>query len=190
MSTSRDADPLVRLAGRTPAEVCATLELEPAARALLAEGPAPAAFLATLIQQEMFKDAVTYLAHALPKPDAVAWAANCVTLGRELPPKALAAVAAATAWSQSPSVENCRAAERAAEEADDPAARFAALAAFWSGDSLAPAELPPAPPAPELTGTGVIAALAIAASQAQGPEIPERYRQFLSRGILFARAPL
>ena len=190
MSTPPDADPLVRLAARTPAAVCAALELDPAARALLADDPAPAAFLSALIQQELFKDALTYLAHGLPKPDAVAWTASCVAHGRALSPQAGAAVAAAAAWSQAPSNENCRAAEKAAEESDDAAARFAALAAFWSGESLAPADLPLAPPAPELTGQAAVAALVLAATQAPPPEIPERYRQFLSRGILHARAPL
>jgi hypothetical protein len=190
LNTGREQDPLIRIAGRSPVEVCEKLDLQPAARALLAAAPAPATFLGSLIQKELFSDAVAYLAHALPKADAVAWASGCVALGRTLSVAGQAAVAAAEAWSRQPTEANCRTAERAAADSDDDAARFAALAAFWSGDSLAPPDLPPALPPPELTGTAVVAALAIAASLAEPPEIPERYRNFLSRGILIARTPV
>lgn len=187
MSTANEQDPLVRIAKARPAAVCAKLDVEDTTRDLLKTDPAPAQFLSQLIQQEKFADAIRYLAHALPKADAVAWACACVPLGRTLSVSALAAVRAAETWTQDPNEANCRAAERAAEGSDDKAAEFAANAAFWCGESIAPADLPLVPPPPDLAAIGVFAALTLAATSAPPAEITDRYRKFLSHGILIAR---
>lgn len=190
MSAEHEQDPLVRITRQRPQAVCAALELEPETQELLAGDPAPAPFLSALIQKELFADAVRYLAHALPQADAVAWACDCVPLGRELSDKARAALACAEAWCHEPNEKHCRAAEQAAEASDDVAARFAASAAFWSGESIAPADLPVVPPPAGATGMGVHAALLLAATSAPPAEIPDRFRKFLSHGILIARTPL
>ena len=50
------AELLVRIAARPPAEVCADLELGEEANGLLADGPAPTAFLMALLQGGHFAD--------------------------------------------------------------------------------------------------------------------------------------
>lgn len=193
MEEACDPDPLIRLAQRTPQEVCAALSLGTGARALLASDPSPSRFLAGLIEARCHGDAVVYLAHALPKPDAVLWACKCVrmVLGGEAPAEAAQAVDAAEAWAMEPSAGNSRAAGAAAGEmANDYGARFAALAAFWSGESMAPPELPPVPPPPALTGAAVAGAIQIAAAAGEAAATPQRYREFLARGILIGRTPL
>ncbi|MGE0860514.1 MAG: hypothetical protein AB7I01_16090 [Gammaproteobacteria bacterium] len=185
-----EQDPLVRLAARRPQAVCASLEMEPATREALAGDPAPAALLSTLIQGELLIDALTYLAHALPPADAVAWACACVPLERELGADAQAAIKAAEAWCMAPNETHSRAAETAADSCSDAAAQLVAQAAFWGGGNIAPVGLEPVPPPPGVIGTGVAGALMLAAAEAPAAEIPERYRRFLSHGILIARTPM
>lgn len=185
-----EQDPLVRLAARRPQAVCAGLEVESATRELLAGDPAPAALLSALIQGELLIDALTYLAHALPPADAVAWACACVALERELGADAQAALKAAETWCMGPSDAHSRAAEAAAEACADAPAQLVAQTAFWAGGNIAPVGLEPVPPPPGVIGTGVCGALLMAAAEAPAAEIPERYRRFLSHGILIARTPM
>jgi hypothetical protein len=185
-----EQDPLVRLAARRPQAVCATLDVEPATRELLADDPAPTALLSALIQAELLSDALTYLAHALPPADAVAWACACVPLERELGADAQAALKAAEAWCMGPTEAHSRAAEAAAEACSDMSAQLVAQAAFCGGGNIAPVGLEPVPPPPGLIGTAVSGALMLAAAEALPAEIPERYRRFLSHGILIARTPM
>lgn len=94
-------------------------------------------------------DAVEFLAQALPRWEAVAWAARSVRdLGQPAGRPDVAALNAALLWVQDPTEGRRRAAYDAAEAAEpDSPARLAALAAFYSGGSIAPAdaELLPAP---------------------------------------------
>jgi hypothetical protein len=192
MDRPEDPDPLIRLADRTPKDVCAALDLGNGACALLEHDPSPSRFLAALIEVESYGDAVGYLAHALPKPDAILWACQCVrmVLGDQAPADATTALDAAEAWAREPTPGNSRAAGAAAVDMDnDRGARFAALAAYWSGESMAPPDLPPVPPPPGLTGAAAGGAIQIAAVAGEPSSIPQRYREFLARGILIARTP-
>jgi hypothetical protein len=192
MDRPSDPNPLIRLADRTPKDVCAHLPLAEATRALLAHDPSPSQFLTALIEAGNNTDAVAYLAHALPKPDAVLWACLCVraALGDEATAEAAQALDAAEAWAREPSADNSRTAGAAAIEMEnDCGARFAALAACWSGESMAPPDLPPVPPPPGLTGAAAAGAIQIAAAAGEPSSIPQRYREFLARGILVARTP-
>lgn len=187
-----EQDPLVRIAARRPREVCANLQLDDASRALLDGDPSPSRFLAVLIEMACTADAVTYLAHALPKADAVLWACLCVrtALGDQAPVAAAQALSAAEIWAAEPNAENSRdAGAMAVEMTNDRGARLAALAAFWSGPSLVPPDLPPVPPPSGLTGAGVAGAVTLAATSGDPSSISQRYREFLTRGILIARTP-
>lgn len=192
MDKLANPDPLIRIAARMPKEVCADLELHNNSRALLEQDPSPSQFLAALIQAGQDADAVCYLAHALPKPDAVLWACVCVRMavGDTAAPEVRQALTAAEAWAREPVAGNSRAAGNAAiAMANDHGARFAALAAFWSGESLVVPDLSAVPPPAGLTGAGVAGAVTLAATSGDPASIPQRYREFLARGILIARAP-
>jgi hypothetical protein len=194
MTELPDQDALVRIRHRAPTEVCVGLDLDEAAQGFLKERLGPSQFLGRLIQGECFRDAVQYLAHALSRADAVAWACLSVrtALGENLAPAVAEALGAAEAWVNDPVEVNCRRAEAAATavSADKSGAEFAALAAFWCGDNMAPEGLPPVAPPPQLIGIAVSSAVTLAATCGAPEKIPERYRAFLSRGILIARAPL
>lgn len=112
-------------------------------------GQPPRAYFDALRAAGRDADAVEFLSQALPRWEAVAWAARSVrdlsSPGDEADARALKA---ALLWIQDPTEERRRAAQDAAEGAEpDSPARLAALAAFYSGGSIAPAdaEILPAP---------------------------------------------
>ena len=114
----------------------------------------PRQYLDLLVERQLHADAVQFLAHALPKREAVWWACLCArpVLGPEPPPAAAAALEAARAWVIDPRDEKRRATFPAAEAAEiGTPAGCAAAAAYFSGGSLAPANLPAVAPAEHLT---------------------------------------
>jgi hypothetical protein len=170
--------------------VAALFSLSPAATAALAPDASPAEFLEALILEAHWTDAVRFLAHALPKREAVWWAATCarMTLPADAPPEVAAALQAAEAWVFQPSEENRRAAMAKAEAATlTTAPSWAAVAAFWSGGSLGPVEAPPVPPAETLYAAAVTGAVILAAVYAEPQFAPQKYRRFLDAGVDIAR---
>lgn len=165
---------------QTAADYCQELELSDDAMQVLVDDQQPEEFLKTLIENEFFADAITFLAFLLPKPEAVAWASHCVrdVLSQPSPPE-IAALDAADKWVAEPNDENRRAAHAAAENTEySGAASWVALSVFWSGGSLAPPDLPEVPPANGLTAKGVAAALMLAATVGPPVNANEQYRVF------------
>jgi hypothetical protein len=115
-------------------------------------------------------EAVSYLGQALPRLEAVAWAARAVQdLRNGASPRApeAAALKAALLWVQDPSENRRRAAFEAAERCEARSAeRMAALAAFFSGGSVAPPDCPPVPAARDTAGRLASGAVLIAATAA------------------------
>lgn len=183
---------LVRIAARTPAEVCQELDLSEEALAHLEGGPGPTAFLTALLQEELLQDAVHYLANALPHRETVAWACRCarhVFVG-ELSPEDEAALAAAEAWVQAPDQDACDAAGAAAEETGlEGMACFAALAAQYTGESMTGPELPAVPPPPELIARAAAGSIFMAAAEGDPEEMDNRFKSCLALGIELARLP-
>ena len=100
----------------------------------------------------------------------------------------LKSLSLAEAWVLEPSEANRRAAMAAAEASEfKTPASWAAVAAFWSGGSMAPADLPEVPPAENLTGKAVTAAVMIAVGLGEPDKMEDRYRQLLARGLDVAR---
>src|SRR5690606_25846941 len=118
-------------------------------------------------------DAIAFLARALPKREAVWWACMCARVtappaeeaaspeGDVAGPAAAGrgparALAAAEAWVYKPSEENRRECEAAAHAAQfDSPESWAAIAAFWSGGSVAPPGGPVVPPGEDLAPRAV-----------------------------------
>ena len=181
---------LAKVTAKTAAEVCKHFPLGEEAKKLLREGLTPAQFLDTLIEKQHFPDAVRFLAHALPKREAVWWACLCgrAVDGSNPPPKIAAALQTAEKWVVDPSEENRRAAMPAAEAAEfKTPAGCAAVAAFWSGGSLGPPNVPVIPPGEYLTAHGVAGAVMLAAVQSEPEKAPDKYRMFLAQGIEVAK---
>lgn len=175
---------------KKPGEICALFALSDEGRAALDPALAPHDFVGRLCAGELFPDAVRFLAHGLPKREAVWWAclAARAALAADAPPAQIEAVTAAEAWVYKPEEENRRAAMARAEAAgfDNPAS-WAAVAAFWSGGSLAPPEAPVVPPGDTLTAGAVAGAVLLGAVQREPERAPEKYRRFIAQGLDIAR---
>lgn len=116
---------------------------------------APRDVFLRLKSEARFEDAAFFLGQALPRLEAVAWAVRVVgELGGSgaASPDANA-LDAAVRWVRDPSESHRRSAWDAADQArDDSPERLAALAAFFSGGSVGPANSDPVAPPREAAG--------------------------------------
>jgi hypothetical protein len=174
-----------KITAKTAVEVSQRFTLGDEAKAALQDGMVPSEFLAMLIQKQLHSDASKFLAHALPKREAVWWACLCAEQiqDSEAPPPVAAALQAARAWVVDPKEENRRAAFTAAEAATvGTPAGCAAMAAFLSGGSISLPTLPVVSPAEHLTGDLVSWSLAIATVIKEPEKAAEKYAAFLKLG--------
>lgn len=175
---------LAKVSAQTATEICAHFQLGEEAKQLLHESLAPRQYLDVLIAKQQFPDAVRFLAHALPKREAVWWACVCARHVAGTNPQITAALQAAERWATDPSEDNRRAAMPVAEAAEfGTPAGCAALAAFWSGGSLGPLNAPVIPPGEYLTAHAVAGAVMLAAVLTEPEKASEKYRQFLAQGV-------
>lgn len=156
------------------------------ARALLAEGMTVRAYLSAMAGNGLHADAVKFLAHALPRREAVWWACLIAAeaMGPEPPPEAAAALEAARDWVIDPKDERRRATFPAAQAAGmGTPAGCAAAAAYFSGGSLAPPDLPVVAPPEHITGQMAACALVLSAVIKEPQKAPEKYAAFLRIGL-------
>jgi hypothetical protein len=149
----------------------------------------PAAYFEQLRGADRLGDAARFLGHALPRLEAVAWAARTV---RDLPPpdgKAdradELALRAALFWVGDP-IENRRYAAYNAAMACHVGSpeRLAALAAFFSGGSIAPPELQPVHAPRESSNRFASGAVLLAA--ARSPDMNGALAKALDAGVIIA----
>ena len=130
-------------------------------------------------------EAARLMAHALPKREAVWWACMCAfhTAPPDLPETDRLARETAENWVRQQTDKLRREAMGKAEAGDfaTPEA-WAAVAAFWSGDSMAPEGQAAVPPAPHLCGTAVAGAVVLAAVRGDPIRQPARLKRFLESG--------
>lgn len=187
------ADALVKITAKTASEVCKKFALGDEAKPLLKENMTAGQFIAALTQQELFSDAIKFLAQALPKPESVFWAYSCAKMSAGDKPadniaKALAAV---HKWLLDPSEDNRRSTQAAYEAADlATPAGCAAAAVFWSGGSMAPKDLPVVPPPDNLTGHGVASAVVLAGVHKEPEKFTRNCTMFLECGLAIAGGKL
>jgi hypothetical protein len=172
-------------------DLCERAKLGEAAKALLKDELTPRQFLELLIRKELFLDAVHFLAYALPKREAVGWGCLCVrhSLGTEDASKISEAHVAVERWVSNPDEGNRQAAKAAADKEglESPSA-FLALATFFSGGSIAPANLESVAPPDHATPQLVAGAVMASAVKSQPEKAAEKYRVFLQKGMaLMAR---
>lgn len=167
--------------------LCTKLSLSPAAVALAQPGLSPASFAELLTQAKHFADALRVVAFTLPKPRAIQWGSQMVRSVTEatLSPADESALQAAELWSKEPTEAHRRRAQSAADGTKmQTAAGWIAMAAFWSGGSLAPAELPPVPPGEALTCQALTGALLLIAAVPPVTKMPNRFESFLRAGLM------
>jgi hypothetical protein len=175
--------------GKPLSIVCAEAELEEDALTLLEEADGVPAFLETLCEEDRYEEAIAFLAQALPPREAVGWAWVCAreAVGEDAPPSVQESLEATRAWIQEPSDAIRRAAFNAADEAGMATpAGCAGLAAFFSGDSLAPADSEPAPPPEGLSGRTVAGCVHVSAAWGEPEDVAARYEDFMRRGLELA----
>lgn len=152
-------------------------------------GQPPAAYFDYLRQNGRAFDAARFLGQALPRLEAVAWAARAV---RDLTPAdadrerpEARALRAALLWVADPTENRRRSAYDAADacESSEPEA-LAALAAFFSGGSIAPPDCA-ALPAPR-DAAGRFAAGAVMTIAARQPDVQQALSGLLDAGALIA----
>jgi hypothetical protein len=131
-------------------------------------------------------DAVVFLAHLLPRREAVWWARQCVEA--LLPESAEdAALRAADAWVRSPEEETRRAALDIGNVADQAlATTWLALAAGWSGGSMTAPDQKPRVPQPSACARAANAAIALAISVGEPEAIGARVQACATAGLRFA----
>jgi hypothetical protein len=176
---------LVKLIGGDLAALTPHLALSPAAAAVVAGCAEVPAALERLEQAGLLIEATRLVAHALPKREAVWWACMCVshTAPPDLPPIDRAAREAAEEWVRQQTDKTRRIAFDHAQAGGcrSPEA-WAAIAAFWSGDSMSPEGQPAVPPAPHLAGTAAAGAVALASVRGDVTRREARLRRFLESG--------
>lgn len=139
--------------------------------------------LAALESGEFDLEAMRLFAFALPKREAVWWACMCArhTTPAQVSAVDLAALEAAEIWVRLQTDKSRRAAMDHAQKSGfgSPEA-WAAVAAFWSGNSLSPHDQPKVPPAQHLTGTAVAGAVQLASVRGDPARQRARLNAFLS----------
>lgn len=136
--------------------------------------------------------AVKYLAHALPRLEAVAWAARLLeSHARQtvLSPSAHHALNVSLRWLGERSDAHRRAAREAAEAIGKPAAeRALGLAIYYSGGSIAAQHQPPLMPPDHVAARYVVSAISQAAYRTEDAEAV--FARALSLGEAIARGGL
>jgi hypothetical protein len=179
------ADALLKLSTTDFPALLPRLDLPAAARLAVQSCPSAIEALPALEEGNFLLEAARLVAHALPKREAVWWACMCAlhTAPPDLPEPDRLAREAAELWVRQQSDATRRAAMEFAEAVEfaTPEA-WTAVAAFWSGESLAPEGQPAVPPAPHLTGTAVAGSVAMAAVRGDVMRRTARLRRFLESG--------
>src|SRR6266536_3929242 len=99
------AGTLTKVTAKSAVEICKLVPLGDEAKKLLRDGLTPRQYLDVLIEKQQYVDAVRFLAHALPKREAVWWACLCArkAVGPNPPAPIQAALQAAEKWVVDPS---------------------------------------------------------------------------------------
>lgn len=149
--------------------------------AMPAPGVTPETHYATLRAGEEPHVAVSFLGHALPRMEAIAWAGRIVeeaARARQLNAADRQALDHALRWLGEPGDATRRAAMDAAMLAGERSPeRMLATSVFFSGGSISEPDLPPIQPAPELAGRLAAMAIVMAAAGAASRD------EFLTRAL-------
>jgi hypothetical protein len=142
-------------------------------------------FIEALIAKQLHPDAVQFIAHYLPKRQAVWWALGCVKQSTppEAPPEQDAALKTTERWIAEPSEENRQAAFKAAENADtSTAAGITALAAYYS-DALPPTADPKMNAKSYFVTAKLVTAAVMLAATSDPEQLKNRFSGFVTKGV-------
>jgi hypothetical protein len=169
----------------TVKEISETANLSAGAQALVQEDSTPAAYLDSLEKQQLYQDALKFLAHKMPVDTAVKWACACV---RELSSPERKAqknepLEASEQWTKAPGDQTRWAAKKAADNSDMRGpAKLIANAVFLSGGSIAGPGAPETNPPPHAAQKLIAGSVQIAVVSYTPEKANERYQKALAMG--------
>lgn len=138
-----------------------------------AQGIAPAQWVEQLKHDGDLALAARVIGAALPRTEAIAWAAavlRAVIDQQALPPARRLLLDASMRWLDDPSDAHRWSVFNSAQTADDDwPEKLLALAVFFSGGSIGPEDIDPILPAPHLTGELASGAVQLAAAGSRNP---------------------
>jgi len=182
MATPPTAKPVSKISDDF-ARVLPHLQLDEQGRSALTGCQGSIEALDRLEKAGLLIEATRLVAHALPAREAVWWACACSrhTAASGADPATEARVRdAAEEWVRKQTDVHRRTAMKQAEAVGFGSAEaWAAVGAFWSGDSMAPPEAPKVPPQPHFTGLAVAGSVALAAARGPALRRDDRLRRFL-----------
>ena len=149
----------------------------------------PEEYLNTLMGKEYFADSIVFLAHALPKREAIWWACLCSKAVTNKNTKAddLASLTMAEKWVYEPDDKKRRMCGTLAEKGEYKTAQnWAAAAVFWSGGSITKEDEPAMEPAPYLYAHAVSGAILNAVGASEADDIDMQFKEFINSGLNIA----
>lgn len=155
---------------------------DPSARNLIETFSSSKDFLAALIKDKFFKDAISFLSHGLPSRERVWWGCVCVreTLKEETNPLEVNALEASEKWVYAPSEKESLAAKSSSEKLEfKTPASWLAMATFWSQGNITPLVKTP----DNLVENMISGAIMLAASILDPSKIEDNYQKFIFQGI-------
>lgn len=161
------------------------LDLSPEASAVTTGANRVEEALSKLEAAGFLIEATRLMAHALPKREAVWWSCMCAahTAPSDLPEQDQQCRGAAEDWVRQQNERARYIAWDMAQASDfgTPEA-WTAVAAFWSGGSMAPEGQPAVPPQPHFTGLAVAGVIGLAAVRRDVTRRDARLHRFLESG--------
>lgn len=149
----------------------------------------PEEYINKLLEKEYFADSVIFLAHALPKREAIWWACLCSKIVTNDDTKAddLASLSMSEKWVYEPDDNKRRMCGTLAEKGEYKSAQnWTAAAVFWSGGSITDEGEPAMEPAPYLYAHAVSGAILNAVGVSGADDIDVQFQEFIKSGLNIA----
>ena len=155
----------------------------------------PSGFMQYLISQHLYQDAITFLAHAIPKREGIWWAClSCRDVlsvmkdDKALYEEYLETLSSAESWVIDPTEENRRRAEKLSQVLDyELPASWAALAAFWSQGSITKPDEPNVDAPDFLYAHAISGAVSLAATRFSPDDIDKKMQFYIAIGLDLAK---
>jgi hypothetical protein len=190
MATRTDGTPFGQLRAKTVGEVRETYQPGDEAILLLTDDMAPRDYFLLLRERRLSIEAASFLAHALPRREAIWWCSRCARLAcpEPMPPAVRTAITAAEEWAKTTREEYCRSAQTVLEAtgASETPAGCVALATLWSGPNLAPPGLSPVAPAKHMAPNAVFGAVIRSAGWNDPDRLKANLEAMLDLGVAIA----
>ena len=176
------------------ASIIERYEIAEDAQAILLAKMTPQQAIDALVEAKLYKDAIQFIAHALPMIDGIYWASEALALRvNEWDAPQLHAINSVRTWLQQPNETNRIRANQLADRISlEAAPAWVAKAVYWSGTgSIVEPELPAVMPPAFLYGHAVAAAISVAAAVPAWQEgdmgFEKFYQKVIKHGIEIAK---